>query len=105
MREQKLHPDIRVSKWAKVCQVIAVSGFFYCVLATISIHLSSTSYRLGFALLYLTPALFVVAPVELLIFLITIQSWNRWANRYQRATVITCSSGVILLLMIVLQLF
>jgi len=98
MREQKLYPDIRLSKWAKTCQTIAIVGLVYCMLASIGFHISKPANRLGFALLYLGPALFMIAPIELIVSLITIQSWNRWANTHQRGITLICSAGVLIIL-------
>lgn len=98
MREQRLYPDIRSSKWAKTCQAVAIAGLVYCLLASIGFHLSEPENRLGFALLYLSPALLIIAPIELVISLITVQSWNRWANIYKRGITLSCSIGVLILL-------
>lgn len=98
MREQKVYPDIRLSKWAKTCQAVAIIGFVYCILASIGLHISEPENRLGFALLYLSPALLIIAPIQLIILLITVQSWNRWASVYKRGLTFGCSTGVLVLL-------
>jgi hypothetical protein len=98
MREQRLYPDIRSSKWAKTCQTIAIVGLVYCMLASVGFHLSEPENRLGFALLYLSPALLIIAPIELIISLITIQSWDRWADVHKRGITLSCSIGVLILM-------
>lgn len=98
MNERKLYPDIRLSKWARTCQVIALAGFGYCLLANAGCQLVDAEFRFGFALLYLTPALFLIAPFELLVLLITVQSWKRWADSRQRILTLMGSTGGLLLL-------
>jgi len=98
MKEQRLYPDIRSPRWAKTCQIFAIIGLTYCVLASIGFHLSEPGNRLGFALLYLSPALLIIAPIELIVSLITIQSWNRWADKHKRRITLSCSIGVLILL-------
>lgn len=103
MNERKLYPDIRSSKWAKACQIVAIIGLIYCILASIGFHISEPKNRFGFALLYLSPALLIIAPIELVISLITIQSWNRWASIHKRGITLSCSIGVLIL--VIAQLF
>lgn len=98
MRERKLYPDIRSSRWAKTCQIIAVVGLVYCVLASIGFHISEPANRFGFALLYISPALLLIAPIELIVSLITIQSWNRWVSTEQRTITLIGSTGVLIIL-------
>jgi hypothetical protein len=98
MRDQKLYPDIRSSKWAKTCQIIAIAGLIYCVLSSVGLYMSEPENRIGFALLYLSPALLVIAPIELIVSLIAIQSWSRWVNVHQRAITLSCSIGVLVIL-------
>lgn len=98
MNEQKLYPDIRLSKWAGTCQVIALAGFGYCLLVSAGYQLVNAEFRFGFALLYLLPACLLIAPFELLVLLITVQSWKRWANSRQRLLTLMGSAGGLLLL-------
>ena len=97
-KDQKLYPDVRPGKWANLCQRTAYTGFIYSLLVTIGFHLVDEQAQLVFSILYIVPAICLLIPLELIVLLITIQSWNRWGSTTQRMITLLGSGGAVLLL-------
>ena len=96
MNEPKRYPDISQAHWAKTCQIMAVAGFSYYLLINVSVLLANDMRLTFFVWLYVFPTLFVVGLGELLVLLITLQSWRRWQNAEQRTLTLLYSGAFLL---------
>lgn len=100
MKEQNLYVDGQQLKSVNRYLLVALIGFCYYATVNVWYYFIPREYelsRFAYALFYITPAIYVALPVELLIFCVMLRHWKSWSGTHHRAIIATLSGGVILI--------
>lgn len=105
MASAKLYPDLSQVRWANRCYLTALISFTIWLIISIGYFLFGKDYNhIGLIAFIWWPVALLIVPLEVILLIITLQSWTKWSIHRRRFITLFCSITVLILVYVELLL-